>query len=787
MDFKDSYFQNEVKDGFFVPTMMKRAWAAQLEILADIDMVCKKHNITYYAEWGTLLGAVRHGGYIPWDDDFDICMKRMDYRKFLEVAAQELPSNYYLNNFHNENDFTDYMTRVVNEHAISFEAKHMEKYHGFPYVSGIDIFVLDYMAPSEDENIKQVELLKQIAGQIAELTVNIERMSAESWDIAEKELRNSGSPVWYEKKNYLEKIASEYGLKIPDGMPLLRRLYVLSEEIMALYSDTVKYPNPEKITLMPLWVNGGQYAFPAYYYDQTVDMYFEGVTIRVPYYYDAILRKKYGEYWKLVRRGSSHNYPFYRVQEEVVHELRGTNRQNYAFDLDKFLKHDNKCKEPKKLSKEYGELLKKITELVVQSIARGDAASLEVLFQKGQEVAIQWGTFLENLYGENLDAVHALEEYCETLYQIGLVVQGELREIPLDGLIINAKKSIEDAIGLGEMLLDEKKRIVFLVKTSEDFWVYKEIFERLAYRDDCVVSVVAVPYYRKKVDGILEGPLVCLDGYQESVVVKDGKNFDIAKYQPDLVFICDPFDMMSEYEVEQPEYHSANLCQFSRRIIYVPRYEVEDFDSSDERSLDNMDYYVLMPALVHADEIIVSTEIIRKRYIEKLVKWSKQEMSLWETRIYSKQQWLEKMQDGYDSENQKAMDQIKDSSMQGENNNTSYKTLVFFVSASCLLEKKEEKITKLKEVLDTFLRNKSKIQVLWIRDKLVSVVLQEQLELLNKYYELQQNFVENKIGRLLDETEFRNGKMVVDAYYGDPGWISSRIVVEKKPVMIMIP
>lgn len=57
----------------------------------EVDKICRKHNITYFTDWGTMFGAVRHGGFIPRDDDFDIMMRRKDYKCFLEVAAEELP------------------------------------------------------------------------------------------------------------------------------------------------------------------------------------------------------------------------------------------------------------------------------------------------------------------------------------------------------------------------------------------------------------------------------------------------------------------------------------------------------------------------------------------------------------------------------------------------------------------------------------------------------------------------------------------------------------------------
>ena len=82
MEIPRDYLLDEVRCGYYIPAMMKKTWANALEILSEIDRVCTKYNIKYFADWGTFLGTVRHGGYIPWDDDMDICMKREDYRKF---------------------------------------------------------------------------------------------------------------------------------------------------------------------------------------------------------------------------------------------------------------------------------------------------------------------------------------------------------------------------------------------------------------------------------------------------------------------------------------------------------------------------------------------------------------------------------------------------------------------------------------------------------------------------------------------------------------------------------
>ena len=114
------FFRDEIRNGFYIPTAVKQSWAAALDVLKVIDDICKRHDITYYADWGSFLGAVRHGGFVPWDDDLDICMKRDDYAKFREIADTELPENYCIHDYERQQDHWLFLARVVNNKHICF-------------------------------------------------------------------------------------------------------------------------------------------------------------------------------------------------------------------------------------------------------------------------------------------------------------------------------------------------------------------------------------------------------------------------------------------------------------------------------------------------------------------------------------------------------------------------------------------------------------------------------------------------------------------------------------------
>lgn len=91
----------------------------QLDILQEVQKICQENDLKYFAIAGTLLGAVRHQGFIPWDDDIDIGMLRHDYRKFLECAQQQLDSKYFLQTWETDEHFGLPMAKIrINDTRI---------------------------------------------------------------------------------------------------------------------------------------------------------------------------------------------------------------------------------------------------------------------------------------------------------------------------------------------------------------------------------------------------------------------------------------------------------------------------------------------------------------------------------------------------------------------------------------------------------------------------------------------------------------------------------------------
>ena len=111
-----------------------------LEILKEVVHICEKHNLAYHLNYGTLLGAIRHNGFIPWDNDIDITMPIEDYRKFIRIARVELPSSLFLQTYFSDPGYNEMWAKVRANNTTSLPVswKKLNIHWGI----GIDIFPL---------------------------------------------------------------------------------------------------------------------------------------------------------------------------------------------------------------------------------------------------------------------------------------------------------------------------------------------------------------------------------------------------------------------------------------------------------------------------------------------------------------------------------------------------------------------------------------------------------------------------------------------------------------------
>lgn len=248
---------------------LKKLQAVEVEILTEIIRVCNENSITYFTVGGTTLGAVRHGGFIPWDDDIDIGMMREDYERFLRIAPEKLKKGFTLQSFYTEPAMPTYFAKVRKDETLFVEeyAKDIDMHQGIY----IDIMPYDKI-PEDEKNRKKyrdrIKLWNQLFIAKTIRTTSVPHTKNKALKNAVRGLVHAlVSPV--SKKQWFRKLDQE-----------MRKYNNTDSKMVSSRGLSVFECNIDDI-LPPI-----QHSF-------------SGITVMIPNNYDKVLRVQYGDYMRL--------------------------------------------------------------------------------------------------------------------------------------------------------------------------------------------------------------------------------------------------------------------------------------------------------------------------------------------------------------------------------------------------------------------------------------------------------------------------------------------------------
>lgn len=266
--------EQETRCGYTISTEMKKVWAVEMELLKKLLDVSEKHHLRIWAEGGTLLGTVRHHGYIPWDDDIDMAMLREDYDKLQAIAKDEFKAPYFFQSGYTDR-FPNGMARLRmdNTAAILPQTLNQKCHQGI----FIDIFPLDAV-PDDEGAFKQL-LTKR-----------------------EKEKEK----MMFYCNNHFSFTNPKYNwvvikAKIEIGIIGFHAFFSKYDNIVKQFFKT-----PHKKVSIFSWLYDKKYLREEKWYCDTLHMTFEDIMIPVPKEYDKILTTQYGDYMRPVKEPTMH-------------------------------------------------------------------------------------------------------------------------------------------------------------------------------------------------------------------------------------------------------------------------------------------------------------------------------------------------------------------------------------------------------------------------------------------------------------------------------------------------
>ena len=295
------FFQPEERNGYLVSAEMKKIWAVELDLLKEFARVCSEQGLKWFLHAGSMLGAVRHQGFIPWDDDIDVVMPREDYDKLCRLAPAAFSEPYFFQCEETDHYFARTFARLRNSGTTALLEN--ERSYRYPFNQGIfiDVFPMDHVPGDSDERKRYYQ------------DISLLNAKAVQWRTMIHFYRpKTGKGIAKRVSYWLKHLYYKYVFK--GGYQ-----YFLDKH----YNRITQYDSVETG-----WVGEsviprlGRHLWRTEWVEETKSVPFEMLTVPIPVHYDECLTASFGPDWRTPRQISNlHSGTFFDTDKPYTDYL----------------------------------------------------------------------------------------------------------------------------------------------------------------------------------------------------------------------------------------------------------------------------------------------------------------------------------------------------------------------------------------------------------------------------------------------------------------------------------
>lgn len=429
------------------------------------------------------------------------------------------------------------------------------------------------------------------------------------------------------------------------------------------------------------------------------------------------------------------------------------------------------------------EMLETVASLsqINDTIARGNSLNADAVIgalTDCQETAIAIGSCIEEHYDAcGLEVVHALEAYCEDIYQMSLAVNdtNQCKKI--------AKKVQKELVDISNKikydLPDDKKEIVFMPYKASMWDSLESVWKKADADPSCDAYVIPIPYYDRNQDGTLGTMHYEADEYPDYVPITSFNDYNVAERRPDEIYIHNPYDDWNRVTSVHPAFYASELRQHTDMLIYIPYFVAIN---------DNVErHFCTTPGVFYAHKVIVQSEKTREIYIEELQKYEKEHDCKGAFGNIK-----EKIVAGGSPKFDKVMEaKLEDFDIPEEWNRlienadgSRKKVMLYNTTIESMLQNTEKMLDKIEDTLKVFKEN-PEVVLLWRPHPILKATLKSMRnDFFERYEQIEKDYIYGGWGIYDDTSDMYRAITLSDAYYGDWSSVVELYKRTGKPIMI---